>query len=189
MAVPEAIIEISAEEFSGRHAIVASDAAIGNGVVQEIRDIVYVRPDRFHPDCTALIAREVEHCNRALMQQRRPYLLIGFGRWGSSQSNLGIPVAWSQISGARVIVEATLPQLEIELSQASHFFHNLASFRAFYFMVHHDAAPGIRWDWLERQPVLDEGRFVRHVCAAQPLIVRVDGRSGRGVVLAQEEPA
>ena len=186
MFVPEQTVEVSPEELAGENVVVASDAVIGNGLLHDIADVVYVRRDRFRTDYTAVIAREVEYCNRSLMEQRRPYVLIGFGRWGSSQSTLGIPVAWSQIAGARVIVEATLPGFEVDLSQASHFFHNLASFRAMYFMMRHDDGPGIAWEWLERQPLVDEGQFVRHVRLTQPLAVRVDGRSARGVVQAAE---
>ena len=92
---------------------------------------------------------------------------------------------WSQISGARTIVEATLPDMNVELSQGSHFFHNLSSFRASYFMVRHDGPFPINWDWLNRQPVVSETELVRHVRPARPLSVRVDGRIARGVVLAR----
>ena len=187
MFVPDQTVEVADADIASPRALLSSAAVIGNGVTHEITDVVYVRRDKFRTDYTQIIAREIEHCNRDLMEQHRPYLLIGFGRWGSSHPNLGIPVAWSQISGARVIVEATLPTLEVELSQASHFFHNLASFRAMYFMVEHGQQPGIAWEWLERRKVVDEGQFVRHVKLEQPLSVRVDGRTGRGVVLAGEE--
>ena len=86
---------------------------------------------------TPVIAQQLESINRELQQQHLPFLLIGFGRWGSSHPSLGTPVDWSQISGARAIVEATLPEMNVELSQGSHFFHNLSSFRASYFMVQH----------------------------------------------------
>ena len=99
---------------------------------------------------------EVGAINRALVEEHRPYLLIGFGRWGSSQPSLGIPVDWSQISGAKTIVEATLPEMNVELSQGSHFFHNLSSFRASYFMLRYDGPFSIDWDWLNRQPVVSE---------------------------------
>ncbi len=115
--------------------------------------------------------------NRKLSDQHRPFLLIGFGRWGSSHPSLGIPVVWSQISGARAIVEATLPEMNVELSQGSHFFHNLSSFRTCYFMVRHDGRFAIDWDWLNRQPIVQETDLVRHVRAASALTVRVDGRS------------
>jgi hypothetical protein len=124
--------------------------------------------------------------NQQLQAQHRPYLLIGFGRWGSSHPSLGIPVDWSQISGARAMVEATLPGMNVELSQGSHFFHNLSSFGASYFMVRHGGDYGINWDWLNRQAVISETDLVRHVRLAKNLVVRIDGRTSRGVVLWQE---
>jgi hypothetical protein len=92
-------------------------------------------------------------------------------------------VTWSQISGARAIVEATLPGMNVELSQGSHFFHNLSSFRANYFMVHFDGRFPINWTWLNEQLVIRETEYVRHVRTASPLCVRVDGRSARGLIL------
>jgi hypothetical protein len=136
---------------------------------------------------TPAIAQELESINRELRDQKRPFLLIGFGRWGSSHPSLGIPVDWSQISGARAIVEATLPEMNVELSQGSHFFHNLSSFRSSYFMVQHGRRFGINWDWLNRQPVVSETEFVRHVRPADKVAVRVDGRTARGVILSQAQ--
>ena len=186
MTSPQETIEVTPEDLADGRAIVASDMVIGNAVIDDIYDIVFVRPERFSDSCTAAVAQQVSALNRALLAQRRPYLLIGFGRWGSSQRTLASPVAWSQISGARAIVESTLPQMNADLSQASHFFHNLSSFRATYFMVRHDRRPGIDWEWLEQQPAAEETEFVRHVRLAAPLLVRVDGRSARGVVLAPQ---
>jgi hypothetical protein len=186
MTSPQETIEVTPEDLADGRAIVASDMVIGNAVIDDIYDIVFVRPERFSDSCTNAVAQQVSAINRALLAQRRPYLLIGFGRWGSSQRTLGIPVAWSQISGARAIVESTLPQMNADLSQASHFFHNLSSFRATYFMVRHDRRPGIDWEWLQQQPAAEETEFVRHVRLAAPLLVRVDGRSARGVVLAPQ---
>ncbi len=186
MTSPQETVEVTPEDLADGRAIVASDMVIGNAVIDDIYDIVFVRPERFSDSCTAAVAQQVSAINRALLAQRRPYLLIGFGRWGSSQRTLGIPVAWSQISGARAIVESTLPQMNADLSQASHFFHNLSSFRATYFMVRHDRRPGIDWEWLQQQPAAEETEFVRHVRLAAPLLVRVDGRSARGVVLAPQ---
>jgi hypothetical protein len=156
---------------------------MGNGVNDTIQDIVFVRPEHFSPLKTGVIAQELDGINQQLAEQGHTCLLIGFGRWGSSHPSLGIPVDWSQISSARAIVEATLPTMNVELSQGSHFFHNLSSFRASYFMVHHDRGFGIDWDWLNAQPLVQETEFVRHVRPVKPLSVRVDGRSGRGVIL------
>jgi hypothetical protein len=184
MVVSNQVVDVTMEDLSDPNAIVASDMAMGNGATADIQDIVFVRLDNFSPMQTPAIAKELELVNRALQEQHRPFLLIGFGRWGSSHPSLGIPVDWSQISGARAIVEATLPEMNVELSQGSHFFHNLSSFRASYFMVQHGRRFGINWDWLNRQPVVYETELIRHVRPAHRVAVRVDGRTGRGVVMA-----
>ena len=184
MVVSDQVVDVTVEDLSDRRAIVASDRAMGNGIADDIQDIVFVRPDKFSPMNTPAIAEELESINRELRDQRRPFLLIGFGRWGSSHSSLGIPVDWSQISGARAIVEATLPEMNVELSQGSHFFHNLSSFRATYFMVQHGRNFGINWNWLNMQPVVNDTGLIRHVRPPDRLSVRVDGRTARGVILS-----
>ena len=187
MVVSGEVVEVTSEELSNTAAIVASESVMGNGVEEGICDIVYVRAETFSPMQTPRIAEELGGLNRGLSEESRPYVLIGFGRWGSSHPSLGIPVDWSQISGAKTIVEATLPDMNVELSQGSHFFHNLSSFRASYFMVRHDGPFPVRWDWLNRQAAVRETDLVRHVRLERPLLVRVDGRSRRGVVLAAEQ--
>jgi hypothetical protein len=187
MVVSEEVVEVTAADLNSQAAIVASDMVMGNGVQTGLKDIVFVRPENFSAMQTPLIAEQLGVLNRTLTDERRPYLLIGFGRWGSSHPSLGIPVDWSQISSARTIVEATLPDMNVELSQASHFFHNLSSFRANYFMVRHDGPLPINWDWLSRQLVVTETDLVRHVRSSCPLTVRVDGRTARGVVLTTVE--
>ena len=184
MVVSEDVVEVTAEDLSGAAVIVASDMVMGNGIEEGIQDVVFVRPEVFSPMQTPVIAQQLESVNRTLMSEHRPYVLIGFGRWGSSHPSLGIPVDWSQISGARTVVEATLPDMNVELSQGSHFFHNLSSFRASYFMVRHDGPFPINWEWLNRQPVVHETELVRHVRPSAPLSIRVDGRRARGVVQA-----
>lgn len=183
--VSDEVVEVTPDELSDSRAIVASDMVIGNGTAQDIHDIVFVRPEKFSPLVTPAIAQQLEIVNRELQRERHPFLLIGFGRWGSSHPSLGIPVDWSQIAGARTIVEATLPEMNVELSQGSHFFHNLSSFRTSYFMVPHGKYRGINWDWLNRQPVVHETDLIRHVRPAGNLVVRVDGRSRRGVILPE----
>ena len=183
MVVSDQVVEVSVEDLCDPRAIVASDMVIGNGADDGIQDIVFVRPEQFSALRTPAVAQQLESINRELQQQHRPFLLIGFGRWGSSHPSLGIPVEWAQISGARAIVEATLPEMNVELSQGSHFFHNLSSFRASYFMVPSGRPFGINWDWLNRQPVLHETDLVRHVQPKGRLSLRVDGRTRRGVIL------
>ena len=118
------------------------------------------------------------------VESKRPYLLVGFGRWGSSDPSLGIPVQWSEICAVKALVEATLPAINVEPSQGSHFFHNISSFGVSYFCVPYDGDYRIDWEWLARQPVVAESENVRHVRAAAPLQVKVDGRTGRGLVRA-----
>ena len=183
--VSDEVVDVTPEELADSRTIVASDMVIGNGEVHDIRDIVFVRPENFSPLVTAAAAQELQSVNRKLQEESRPFLLIGFGRWGSSHPSLGIPVDWSQISGARAIVETTLPEMNVELSQGSHFFHNLSSSQTSYFMVQHGGPFAINWDWLNRQPVVHETELIRHVRPEVTLSIRVDGRSRRGVIVSE----
>jgi len=184
MVVSAAAVEVTDADLASPDTIVASEAVMGNGVVEGLADVVYVRPDTFEARHTAAIAAELAEVNAALTAEGRPYLLVGFGRWGSSDPWLGIPATWGSVAGARAIVEASLPTMNVELSQGSHFFHNISSFEVSYFSVRHDGSGRIDWAWLDRQPKIQETGFVRHVRLARPLTVRVDGRTGRGVVTA-----
>jgi hypothetical protein len=175
-------VEIMPEEASAPDVFVASSSAMGNGIDRTIRDIVCVVPDRFEAAATRDIAAEIASINHALHAEARPYLLVGFGRWGTQDPWLGIPVGWSAISGARAIVEASLPQMQPDPSQGSHFFHNITAFGVSYFTIG-PAAPGrVDWAWLARQPSSYEGRFVRHIRLGAPLTVKVDGRRGAGII-------
>jgi len=183
MVVSQDKVDISEADMTGESVLAASERVLGNGASDTLCDIVYVRPDRFESRHTQQIARELDVFNRELVTDGRRYLLIGFGRWGSSDQWLGIPVDWSSVSGAGAIVEATLPSMNVELSQGSHFFHNISSFQISYFMVHHEGRYRIDWDWLARQQEIRSTDLVRHVRLHKPLTIRVDGRCGRGVIL------
>jgi hypothetical protein len=182
MAAPGEQIEISSQDLAGPGVVIASTRALGNGRLAGLRDLVFLKPEAFEASHTRQMAAELAGFNRELLEAGRNCVLIGFGRWGSSDPWLGVPVEWSQISAARVIVEATLPQMQPDLSQGSHFFHNLISFGAFYLAVPPAEAAGIDWDWLDRQALVRETGFVKHVRAAGPLTILADGRSGRGMV-------
>ncbi len=182
MVVSQEKVEIDSGELNDTANLLASEHVLGNGTISTISDIVYVKPEKFDIKFSREIAQEIEKINNILKSESRPFLLIGFGRWGSSDSWLGIPATWGQISGARVIVEATLPEMNVDLSQGSHFFHNLSSFQISYFSVKHSAKYSIDWDWLDQQNVENETDFVKHVKLSSPLKVKVDGRSGRGII-------
>lgn len=166
---------------AGQTTLVASDRVMGNGVVDTIRDVVYVKPAAFelrHSEATAV---HLDTINQHLLEQGTPYLLIGFGRWGSSDPWLGIPVAWSQICQARAIVEAAVEGVRVDPSQGSHFFHNVSSFGVSYFTVR-EGDEKIDWAWLDGHEASWESEFVRHVRLAHPLRVVVDGQVGRGAI-------
>ena len=183
MAAAGETIELPPDELECPEAVIASEQVLGNGVRTGIRDIVFLDPESFDAGRTREIAADVEGMNHRLAAAGLPYVLIGFGRWGSSDPWLGVPVEWGQIAGVRVIVEATLPDMNPDLSQGSHFFHNLISFQVFYLSVRHGGRYRIDWDWLRGQETIAATRYVRHVRARVPLVIKVDGAHGRGVVL------
>ncbi|MGQ9705629.1 MAG: PEP/pyruvate-binding domain-containing protein [bacterium] len=186
MVVTHEEVEVSKEDMNADNVLLASENVIGNGFLDNIKDIVFVRPENFSESCTQIIAEELDKFNHQLIKEKIPYLLIGFGRWGTSDPQAGIPVKFGQISGAKVIVEATLPDMNFGLSQGSHFFHNITSFKIFYFSIYHWSDFKIKWDWLNKQNVVSETKFVRHIKLNKPLLIKVDGRKGRGLILYEQ---
>lgn len=186
LVISEEEIEVSADEMRGSDALVASESVLGNGGVEGVRDVVYLKPAAFDTARTKDIARMLEALNGTLMKSGSPYILIGFGRWGTSDPWLGVPVQWDQIAGAKAIVEATLPGVNTDPSQGSHFFHNVTSFRVCYFSVPHTGEYPIRWERLDAEPAVTETEMVRHIRFPSPLDIRVDGRVGRGIIRIDE---
>ena len=182
MVVSDEAVEITDEEFNASNVLAASNRVMGNGTVEGVCDVVYVKPEGFEARNTSAIAGELERLNQTLLDEGRPYLLIGFGRWGSADPWLGIPVDWGQICGAKVIVESALPETSSMLSQGSHFFHNITSFRVFYFSLRAEDQYKIDWDWLNSQTAVEETAYARHVRLSSPLNIKVDGTTSRGVI-------
>jgi hypothetical protein len=182
LSVSDEIVELVDEKFEQNNILVASDRVMGNGITNDIYDIVFVKQEKFEKKETKKIAAEIEAMNKKLVDEKRRYLLIGFGRWGSCDPWLGIPVEWQQISGAEVIVESTLYNMNVELSQGSHFFHNLTGFNVKYFSINYDGEFKIDWPWLNKQNVLEEKEFVKHIRMSKSLLIKVDGRKGSGVI-------
>jgi hypothetical protein len=176
--------DVELGEVEPRGAVVISDGALGHGHIEDIRDIVHVPPATFDRSKSAEIAAEVGVMNSRLAEAGRPYLLIGPGRWGSSDPWLGIPVRWAQISRARCIVETELPDIKVEPSQGTHFFQNITSFGVSYFTVS-GSGPGAFIDaaWLDAQPAESETAHVRHLTFDEPLEAAANSRTGHGVVL------
>lgn len=167
--------------------IVRSSTALGHGMVENVTTVVYVRPENFNPLRNREIPPLLDRLNREFTARGEGYVLIGMGRWGSSDPSLGIPVKWPEISGARVIVETSLPGYRIEPSQGTHFFQNLTSFGVGYFTVDPAAGLGhIDLDFLNAQPAEYEDEFLRIVRFPAPLRIAINGRQGRGQILKPE---
>ena len=182
MRVGDGDTRVAEEELARDGVVVASTHALGNGHREDLVDIVYVRPEAFRAATARATVAELEAINRHLVEQGRSYVLIGLGRWGTSDERMGVPVTWAQISGARVIVEARTTAVDTDLSQGSHFFHNLLGSQVLYLEVEQRSPDRLDWSWLDRQPAVTESALVRHIRSLTPLVVRVDGANRRGVI-------
>jgi hypothetical protein len=182
MVTPTGNQQISCEDLLEQHTVIASETVLGNGALEKIEDIVYVIPSRFDLSLTRQIADELEAYNHALVMAKRPYVLIVFGRLGTLDPWLGIPVTWGQICGANVIVEATQENVRVDLSQGSHYFHNIINLGVMYFSMPFSSPYRVNWSWLEKQQVVQESEYTRHIRVTMPLKVKVDGRSGMGMI-------
>lgn len=182
MVLPSGNLEVTDRELHSTTNLAASELVLGNGLVEDITDVVYVRPDKFELKHTRRIADELEKYNRELLAAKNPYVLIVFGRLGTFDPWLGIPVTWGQVCGAKVIVEATQDNVKVELSQGSHYFHNLINLGVFYFSMPFNSPYRIQWDWLQSQPAVKETDFIRQIRCQAGLQIKVDGCSGRGII-------
>lgn len=171
------------EKVNVRDALIYSESALGNGLIRGIRDFVYVKPECFRAADSMTIARRIEKLNDQFIASGNNYVLVGPGRWGSTDPWLGIPVKWAQISAARVIVESGLPDYRIDPSQGTHFFQNLTSFRVGYLTInpflndgHYDV------DYLAQMDCVVEDEYIRHIRFPQPLLIKIDGARNKGVI-------
>ena len=163
--------------------ILKSENSLGHGVMDDICDIIYVKTDGYTASNNQLIAYEIEKLNRKFLDEGKHYVLVGPGRWGSSDTWLGIPVKWPNISAARVIVEAGLTNYRVDPSQGTHFFQNLTSFGVGYFTINAFMNDGIyNQDYLNSLPAVEETKFLRWVRFEKPLTVKMDGKKKIGVV-------
>jgi hypothetical protein len=180
MAVARGDATLRPDDLAAPEVVVASERVMGHGLRTGLEDVVFIDPERFELARTSAIAVEVERCNRTLIESGRPYVLIGFGRWGSSDPWLGVPVTWPQIAGAAVIVEATTSSLRAEPSQGAHFFHNLLGFHVAYLSVPEDGR--LDWDYLRSLPRVSSGTHVVHARVPGGLVAEIDGRHRLGRV-------
>lgn len=169
-------------------ALIYGESALGVGRMTGIADIIYVRSERFDSLSTERIAAELLDLNTRMREEGRPYILVGPGRWGSSDPYLGVPVRWSHISEAKVIVECGLARFNIDPSQGTHFFQNVTSLGVGYLTINPFRGEGIfREETLDALPARYEGEYLRQVRFPRPLFVSIDGRSNRGIVLEERD--
>jgi hypothetical protein len=179
------LVTVEISEAERRLAFCTSSQALGNGERAEIADILFVKAEVFDPARTREIAQEIGRLNAALVKEGRKYLLIGPGRWGSADRWLGIPVSWAQICGVGALVETTAPQLSVEPSQGSHFFHNITTLEITYCWVNPEKGDRLDWDWLTSQPRAAETGFAAHIRLPEPFVIKTDGRSSRCVMFVR----
>ncbi len=161
----------------------SSSKVLGNGRISDTHDLIVVQRENFDRSRSVEVAQEVGRLDAVLRGEGRSYILIGVGRWGSADPALGIPVSWGQIAGARAIVEAGFEDIVVEPSQGTHFFKNLTSGNVGYFTVNPDAGEGtLDWEWLHAAPALSTVGPVRHLRFDEPVVVEMDGRSGKGQI-------
>ncbi len=171
------------EHVDEKDTVIYCRTALGNGIMRNIRDLVYVKPRTFEATHNPEIARRVGVLNEQFLKSGNNYILIGPGRWGSSDHWLGIPVKWPQISNARLIVESGLENYRIDPSQGTHFFQNLTSFRVGYFTINPYIRDGFYdLSFLDQQEAVFEDEYIRHIRFEEALVVKIDGKKNLGVV-------
>lgn len=183
IAVEKENFHINIEKIKQEETILISELALGNDIIKDVQDIIYVKPHKFDSKNNPKIAESIGKINEKFRKQQKHYFLIGPGRWGSRDKWLGIPVVWSQISKARIIVEAGLDNYRIEPSQGTHFFHNLTSFNIGYFTINPYIKDGFYdTDFLDSQKAVYEDEFIKHIKFEKPLVAVIDGKERKGIV-------
>lgn len=180
MVPPGKTSDIVIDDFNETTDICYSENALGNGIFDTIQDVLFVKPT-FDMSRSPQVVGQVRQFNLQLMDEKKPYLLIGPGRWGSADHWLGIPVIWSDIAGVKVIIETPFKERAIDPSQGSHFFHDLISSQVGYIITKEEKG-NIKMEWLESLPVIDDLPDVKHVRLPHPLEIRIDGKQGKAVI-------
>ena len=173
--------KVNLEELKKENLVAQSAMTLGNGCIEDVFDLIYVKPETFNSLKTREIAEQIGELNLRLKRENRRYLLLGPGRWGSSDPMLGIPVKWDHISNSKVIVEADYEGFSVDPSYGTHFFHNVTSLGIGYFTINSYSKEGfINWPWLKSREVFCELPDVKHLRLSSPLDIRIDGSQGRG---------
>ncbi|HQQ13751.1 MAG TPA: PEP/pyruvate-binding domain-containing protein [Bacteroidales bacterium] len=181
-------IELDLDCLSDDKLLIRAEHTLGNGIIKDVHDFVFVKPQSFDPAKTREIATLVGQLNDKFLHENKNYVLVGPGRWGSSDPWLGIPVKWPQISAARVIIESGLENYRIDPSQGTHFFQNLTSFGVGYFTINPFIKDGFYdLSYLENCVAAYEDDFIKHIRFEKPITIAIDGKQNKGVILKDGE--
>lgn len=179
--------EVCIDKYPKEKIICKSNKVLGHGKITNIKDVVIVDYHKFDRSRSMDVAREIYQFNKKLIELKKPYLLVGVGRWGSIDPWLGIPINWEGICGAKVIVESNFKDMNVEPSQGSHFFQNITSFQIGYFTINNKNSDSfIDWDWLLSQPVSEAKEFTYHIEFEKPITVIINGHKNEGIILKPE---
>jgi hypothetical protein len=169
--------DVNLKEIDKKEVILFSEKGMGNGCIDDIRDVIYVDPTHFDKSKTLEMALEIDKINAGMQEANKKYILMGPGRWGTRDRWIGIPVKWHQISNAKVIVETSLDDFPLDASSGSHFFHNVTTMDVGYFTVQPEISRSyIQYELLEKQKVIQQGNFFKHIQFDDPVLVKMDGR-------------
>jgi hypothetical protein len=180
-------LAVNLGDVDPKKTLMLAKRGMGNGVVQGIKDIIFVDPEHFDKMKTREIAEEINRFNRKMDFLNKEYVLIGPGRWGTRDPFTGIPVAWANISKARIIVEMGLEDFPLDGSLGSHFFHNVTSMNVGYFTIPHNSSDSsVNMNILKKMQVIDEGKYIRHVCFTEDLRIVMDGKNRQALISFEE---
>ena len=172
-------IYINSDNLDMKQLFLYTSSGMGNGIISNINDIIFIDPDKFDRLKTIKMQQEIAHLNQKMKDLNRQYILIGPGRWGSRDRFLGIPVQWHEINKAKIIVETGMKDFIVDASQGTHFFHNLISMNTGYFTVPYDSKTDfIDWEWLKNQPIEEKMEYFIHIQTDDPTVIKMDGRNG-----------
>ncbi|MRS04645.1 pyruvate, phosphate dikinase, partial [bacterium] len=175
--------EVNMEGIDRSHILLYTEKSMGNGLINDIRDVIFVDRDTFDKSKTMEIAAEVDAFNQEMIEKGKQYILLGPGRWGTRDRWIGIPVTWPQICNAKVIIETSLEDFPLDASSGSHFFHNVTSMNVGYFSVQHrDKSTILDWDLLSSQEVVERRKYVTHVQFRKNLTIKMDGKKRISVI-------
>jgi len=178
--------EINTAELKKDELLLYAEKSMGNGKIDNVFDVIYIKKDIFDKTLTMEMAAEIDALNKKMIEAGKKYILIGPGRWGSRDRFIGIPVNWPQISNAQLIVETSLEDYPLDASMGSHFFHNVTSMNVGYCSVQHTAFRSfIAWDLLDKQELIEETKWFKHVRFQKSVPIRMDGKKRITVVMTE----